>query len=428
APSPKPAEPVKPPEKPAQVFKSSLDETVKMDKPIKPAVPPKGTPQAAMPTPPPYAGKTSSSVEETIKLEPSPKVPVPPRDTKSAVNIPAKPEPAKIRIRKVSRKRIHPIYKVFLTLLFIVIVVFFSKNKITKVLVTNAEEKLLIPKYKSAANNFKIILKYEPRNTAVRFKLAQTYYKMRMHTEAEEEYKKILKIKPDMFQAMVELGKLNIQAGMFKEALSYLKRARSVSPESRDAKIYLGIGYEKSKEYDEAITEFKSISPKLESEELPNEAYLSMGKAWGVKGFHKEAKEFLKKAKLQKIAVEYFETGIVENEIDPDEAILNFTKAVVKKSDFLEAHEWLGLMYRKKGLYNSAIDCYQNVLAINPKLAKAYFSLSQLYALKDDKTNALVSLEKAVKLDKNYIKLAKNSYEFREMQNSYNFKRILKRR
>ncbi|MDD5687693.1 MAG: tetratricopeptide repeat protein [Elusimicrobia bacterium] len=336
----------------------------------------------------------------------------------------AKTPDVKSVIRERSRDNIHPGYYVFLGFVFILIVGLFSKDKITEIIIANAQNKFLVSNYNSAVSNYNIVLKYKPDDINVRLKLAEVYNKMKMYANAEKEYERIVKIKPDMFTALMELGKLNIRFNKVKEAFICIKKANYILPQNTDAKVYLGVCYEKDKNYDEAVNVFKNIPSDLK---LEDEVYLSIGKVYGVKGYYKNAILYLSKANLQKTAVEYFEMGIMENEKEQDESIFNFFKAIVRKNDFAQAYEWLGLIYRKKGFYTPAIECYQNALNINPQSARIFFNLAQLYALQDDTSKAISLLGKAVSLDKTYVDLAKNSYEFSEMKNKVEFKKVLKK-
>lgn len=336
------------------------------------------------------------------------------------------PFPKTVIVKKYVRKNIHPLYYVFLGFIFIIIVGFFSKDKVTQIITANAEKKLILSKYESAVKNYKIILKYEPRNIDIHMKLADVYDKMNMYSDSEREYKEVLKINPGDFNAILGVGKLNIKLNNLKNASVYLKKAKSIMPQNQEAKIYLGICYEKNKKYDEALSEFSGVS--ADNPTLPAEACFSIGKVMGIKGFFKNAILFMNKANLLNSYSEYFEMGIINNETEPDTAIVNFIEAIAKKSDFQEAYEWLGLVYRRKGLYNVAIDSYLAALSKNPKSAKVFFNISQLYALKDGSADAIIYLDKAVSLDKTYAKLAKDSYEFSELKNNIEFKKILKKK
>ncbi|MFA5780330.1 MAG: tetratricopeptide repeat protein [Elusimicrobiota bacterium] len=324
---------------------------------------------------------------------------------------------------KIKRKNVLSVIVLFF---LIVAGIYILKDKITESILTNAEKKLLVPEYEAAVKNYKIVLKYEPKKSDVRLKLAQTYTKMRMYANAEREYKKVLVLHLDNFTALLELGKINLKLNRLKDAKNYFIRAKFLTSRNTDvslAKVYLGICYEKEKKYDAAMKEFLDISVDLK---LPDEAYLSIGKVFGLKGNFKTAILFLSRANLSKNAVEYFETGIVKNETEPDGAVVNFLKAIAKKNDFTEAFEWLGFLYRKKAFYDASLDAYREALNINPQSARVIFNIAQIHALKDDTSSALSALDKAVSLDRTYRELAKNSYEFNEMKNLPEFKRILK--
>ncbi|MBI5573320.1 MAG: tetratricopeptide repeat protein [Elusimicrobia bacterium] len=352
--------------------------------------------------------------EGIIAAAPALSVQIPP------VSVSPKKMPAKIKRYNV--------LSVIILFFLIVVGAYIVKDKITEIILDIAEKKLLVPEYEAAVKNYKIVLKYEPKKLDVRLKLAQTYGKMRMYANAEREYKKVILLHPDNFTALLELGKINLKLNRLKDAKNYLIRAKFLTSRNTDisfAKVYLGICYEKEKKYDDAIKEFSDISADLK---LTDEAYLSVGKVFGLKGNFKTAILFLSRANLSKNAVEYFETGIVKNETEPDDAVVNFLKALAKKNDFTEAFEWLGFLYRKKAIYDASLDAYREALNISPQSARVIFNIAQIHALKDDISSALAALDKAVSLDRTYRELAGNSYEFNEMKNLPEFKRILRKR
>lgn len=328
--------------------------------------------------------------------------------------------------KKISRKNVLSIIVLF----FLTVAgTYLLKDKMTKIILDRAEKKLLIPEYEAAVKNYKIILKYSRKNTAVRLKLAQTYTKMRMYANAEREYKEVLSLQADNLTALLELGKIELKLNRLKNAESYLIKAKFLSRDNPDvkseAKVYLGICYEKEKDYDGAMKEFSDISTAVK---LPEDVYLPIGKVFGLKGNFKTAILFLGYVNLPKTAVEYFEMGIVKNETEPDEAVVNFLKAIAKKNGFAEAYEWLGFLYRKKALYDASLDAYREALNINSQSARVLFNIAQLHALKDDASPAIAALDKAVSLDRTYIELARSSYEFNEIKNTVEFKKILRRK
>jgi len=329
------------------------------------------------------------------------------------------------KTKKQGIKRIYVVYYIFLFFIFVIISLFFSKDKITRIIFANAEKKLLIPKYESAIKDYKIVLKYDPKNLDAHLKLAEIYARMKMYINAAEEYSEVIKIKPDMLVALLEASKLNIKLNKHKVAYNYLKKARDISPDNLDVKIYTGIYYEKNKEYDKAMREFVSISS---DSQLPEDVYFSIGKVLSIKGFFKKGMMFLANANLPKTASEYFNMGVIANENNTDEAIYGFVKAAVKKSDYTEVYEWLGHLYRRKGLYIASIDAYLAALNIKPESAITFLNLAKLYALKDDVENALTSLEKAISLDASLISSVKDSFEFNEMKNNLRFKKLMKKK
>ncbi|OGS46908.1 MAG: hypothetical protein A2539_02140 [Elusimicrobia bacterium RIFOXYD2_FULL_34_15] len=369
--------------------------------------------------------KKDDGIEKTIEIKKDVKSKVPTEAEKKDTKKSDKPQIILPKVKKTGMKKIHIVYYFFLFFIFVIVALFFSKDKITSIILTNAEKKLLIPQYESAIKDYKIILKYDPKNIDAHLKLAEIYNKLRMYLNTEQEYAEVLKSKPEMMFVLLEISKIDLKLNKIKSALNHLKKAKQLSPNNLDVKIYTGICYEKSKEYDKAIKEFVDISAGVQ---LPVEAYFSIGKVLAVKGFFQKAISFLANANLPKTSNEYFIMGVSANENNTDEAIYEFVKAITKNNDYVEAYEWLGQLYRRKGLYISSIDAYQAALSLNPQSAKVLFNLAKLYALKDDIENALTSLDKAISLDKSLINTALGAFEFSEIKDDIKFKKIIKKK
>ncbi|MDD5687386.1 MAG: PilZ domain-containing protein [Elusimicrobia bacterium] len=349
--------------------------------------------------------KVGIASEKTASTEDERPVILPPMTTKSV------------------KRKINPVFYVLLVLIFVAIAGFIYKGKIAGFIAAGADKKLSAGNYQEAIKNYKIALMIEPENMNVRVKLAESYAMMKMYNESETEYIKILKINPAMFDALLGFGKLYANLNRNREAIVYLEKAKSASPQDWDTKINLGMCYEKEKKYDKALMEFSGI---VAGSKLPDEAYLSIARCLGITGLPKQAIPFMGKTLLPKTATEYFEMGIGKSEKEPEEAIVHFIEALVKKNNFAEAYEWLGLLYKKKNLNDSSVKAYIIASEINPNSARVCFKLAQIYATNKDSANAIAQLGKAISLDTTYVETAKKTAEFSELQKTAEFKKLLK--
>ncbi|MDO8734972.1 MAG: PilZ domain-containing protein, partial [Elusimicrobiota bacterium] len=189
-----------------------------LDKKSDVAIPPV-TPEISVPLPveTPIVQPAISDIEKVAPVEE--KIisipPIPPVQT----------SPVMSKKKSITIKR-YNLLSIAVLFFLIVAGAYILKDKITAIFLDLAEKKLLVPEYESAVKNYKIVLKYEPKNSDVRLKLARTYVKMRMYVNAEREYKKVLSLHPDNFTALIELGKINLKLNRLKDAKNYFIRAK----------------------------------------------------------------------------------------------------------------------------------------------------------------------------------------------------------
>src|SRR5262245_34658812 len=72
-----------------------------------------------------------------------------------------------------------------------------------------------------------------------------------------------------------------------------------------------------------------------------------------------------------------------------DQAIANFTEALARTPNDVEAYHNRGEAYRLKGDYDRALADYTQALTINPNYAKAYYARGVAHSNKDDYEQAL---------------------------------------
>src|SRR5262245_40757540 len=82
-----------------------------------------------------------------------------------------------------------------------------------------------------------------------------------------------------------------------------------------------------------------------------------------------------------------------------DQAIANFTEALARTPNDVEAYHNRGEAYRLKGDYDRALADYTQALTINPTYAKAYYARGVAYSNKDEYDQALADYTQALTLD-----------------------------
>ncbi len=116
------------------------------------------------------------------------------------------------------------------------------------------------------------------------------------------------------------------------------------------------------------------------------------------------------------------------------EAIAEFKKSIALKPEYTTAHVNLAEAYSAKGLYNEAIAELKLAAYINNsyKAPDIYYRLARLYSLKNDKSQAIEALEKAIGLaapfGKKSIQKAKDDDDFDNIRSTPKFQRVINER
>lgn len=93
---------------------------------------------------------------------------------------------------------------------------------------------------------------------------------------------------------------------------------------------------------------------------------------------------------------------------DPDKAIAEFEKILVKDPNFVLAHYDLAVAYRDLGMLDKAITSYEKTLQLNPDFPEALSNLGGYY-FREGKLNEAVSMfKKAVQVYPNFIQALSN--------------------
>jgi len=86
----------------------------------------------------------------------------------------------------------------------------------------------------------------------------------------------------------------------------------------------------------------------------------------------------------------------------------------------------MGLAYHKQRKYDKAIDGYEMAVSIDSELAYAHYNLACAYSLKNEKTLAIKTLQKAITLNQKYIEMSKTDSDFDNIRSSPEFQQLIK--
>jgi tetratricopeptide (TPR) repeat protein len=101
-------------------------------------------------------------------------------------------------------------------------------------------------------------------------------------------------------------------------------------------------------------------------------------------------------------AEDYFQQGLnnLKNSLT-QEALQNFTNAINKNPNYLEAYFMRGSIYSDSGEYNNAISDYTSVLLINPKHIDACKQRGHIYAGQKKYDHAILDYTRSIELNSN---------------------------
>ena len=174
-----------------------------------------------------------------------------------------------------------------------------------------------------------------------------------------------------------------------------LKIFEKMLSEGESAEVYYNIGYIKTaqEQYPEAIDAFSKAT---QLDRLFAKAYEAMGRAYKALGQPEKAEEFLNKA-----AEIYLSS---EKEEDAEE-VLNEILEV--NPDTVNVYNSLGVLYRRKGEYQTALGHYKKALKIHPDEPNIYYNIGRIYVDMKNLGNAKSSFEKALVLDPDFSEARK---------------------
>ena len=160
--------------------------------------------------------------------------------------------------------------------------------------------------------------------------------------------------------------------------------------EGETAEVYYNIGYINTAQgqYPEAIEAFRKAT---QLDRLFAKAYEAMGRAYKALGQPEKAEESLNRA-----AEIYLSS---EKEEDAEE-VLNEILEV--NPDTINVYNNLGVVYRRKGDYETALKHYQKALRIHPEEPNIYYNIGRIYVDMKNLGEAKCHFEKALVLDPDF--------------------------
>jgi tetratricopeptide (TPR) repeat protein len=166
-----------------------------------------------------------------------------------------------------------------------------------------------------------------------------------------------------------------------------LKVFEKLLSEGESAEVYYNIGYVKTAQgqYQEGIEAFRKAT---QLDRLFAKAYKAMGRAYKELGQPEKAEEYLNKAA---------EIYLSSEREDQAEEILNEILEV--NPDTINVYNTMGVLYRRKGDYPTALKHYEKALKIHPEEPNIYYNIGRIHVEMKNLDEAKFCFSKALELD-----------------------------
>ena len=225
-----------------------------------------------------------------------------------------------------------------------------AKSGYSEALAVQGSDFLVKDQPDRAKSNFLEALKFDPKNSAAYFGLAESYSELDQTAEAIANYEKAIDTNNDLTEIYVPLGILYYQNGDIAKADEILTKALAKSPESAEAQFFFGLVRSAQNRNEEALSAFakaKTLDP------TNADAFFNSGETL---------------VKLKRL----------------DDAIPDYEKATQLKPTNFDAWFSLGEVYFTLGNYPQAIKAYQAAAKLRNNDWEVFSGLADSFRLTND--------------------------------------------
>lgn len=216
--------------------------------------------------------------------------------------------------------------------------------------------------------------------------------------EARREHIRAVEIDPEDAGAIYRHGATLMKLRRDAEAVTAFERCLALDPRMTNARINMGVLLDQMGQPEKAIEAFRQA---IGMDPNSVESHCNLGAAYGDLGRKKEAMEEFRRA--LEIAPDYppahFNMGLALMESDPETAMNH-----LKRAHALDPGNWeiaynLGLIYFRKGMYDTASRFLQECVDMRPDSVRAMYYLGVAFNKKDQPGRAIECLSRVVELD-----------------------------
>jgi len=252
--------------------------------------------------------------------------------------------------------------------------------------------------------------------------IIQRLINLEKYETAAEQYRFLYEILPDSHAVCYNTGYLHCFVGRYREAYKYLRKAyelvkqekqwgkdfedvekghKHYLPEDMDLMIEFDIGYSlyNMGKFEHSIRHYKKV---LEKKPDLTVALKNIARAYLKIGMNDKAIEYLEKGRMD---VRDSDMRIVLGSIyyrkgDTKKAIEVLDEAVKTDAKQIEALKWRGKAAIKEKIYDKAVECFSNLIEMEPAEASHYYHLALAQRFLGNNEDALRTYEAGIEQNK----------------------------
>ena len=282
-------------------------------------------------------------------------------------------------------------------------------------------------RHELALDSYKQAIALNAEDASVYFKLGLVYSGLRQHKEAENSFRKAIALRADYIDPYVRLGVILQHNGRHKDAQALYEECLNINPDCSEVHNNLGLVYKDMGCFREAFQCFKRA---VGSRHDYADAYSNLGNTLQLLGRQQEAISALRTAVRLKpdsgvfeynLGVQLEKTGdlaaarvsysqvlnlvpedvrglaslarVCTCQLDFDEAIKFYKKAIEVDSQFVDGYVALGKIYTDLGIQGEACRYFRAAIALQPDNPTAKYFISSINPGREPSNSQLKYIE-----------------------------------
>ena len=209
---------------------------------------------------------------------------------------------------------------------------------------------------------------------------AETHYQIghtlaceRKGESAISSFEKAIALDFLFLKAYAAIGDIHMAEGRYQQALGQFRKASRVDPSDLGVQISLGTSYLKLNRWDKAKKSFRKALA------------LGPGSSEALAGL--------------------CETYVNSDEKDKALELIDHVRD--QTADKVDLYNRVGIVYRKKGDYDRAIESYRRAIAIDPENEVLRFNVAKAYLVQGDREKATEALKRSLRIKPDFADAAK---------------------